>query len=792
MRNCPNEQRVEAYLGQRWTSPQRWRMPLNVLLSILFSVACHLLNDVSYNPRATVFAGSLQPSGSAAPMVQAEDRNQCAPNGHAHRTQIEGTTFPRALGLQGVVALQPGGNAAPMAQTDKCESMSFTHAHRAPYGATLIPMTREMSMERHMRTREAPLMNTNHTTQNHNGVNLSKQLVIIEYIKHSIRRITNHNNHNIHKTTKLDSEAKSIDESFRSNVPLWRLIAGNRHSLPLRIRIASRGDDFSPMILRKEFDLHTQFDGLLLFSINQIIELIYYRIHAVHTKFNFVNVQTVFIHDASRSHLRVHRYPPSSLLGRYLNSRHRIDWLSGMISLHTDSLISVHGLATASAYSWVADYLCRPSFCFLHGLAWLGDTPIKERLTGILNGVTLTSKVMYAFFYANATTRSHFKHPTWLEPREAIARTKTDNNFFTRLNFSPFHDVPHLVALGYRNVHSTTHWLRPLMLSCSSPLVTRIEARPMGGLLSLKHTKVAPYLEGRKPAHLAFLPFSYSKSYHVVLRIPQRRQSFDSEDTIQFQGPKHTVARVGHAPVATYDRCLETIRRIGQKKPPAGQAGNLRENNGKPIREFALPLGTVYMLTTASGGIFQNTRGTHHALGGTLMGSATALARETLLHTPMGLHLPLPFPHYPFSLGAGHTWPLIHWGPRHSNKKTCRPPLVLNWMMTHGPWCLTRPIPPANANFVCVSSIEAISNEFYLWLLEIVSPLPTFNTHSYSYRGTDEELDQARSNANGLYSPHALSCFYSDLSHFGSTNTHGSVSFNAQLAKQYVSNNAST
>lgn len=279
MRKYPYEQRKGANLIQQWSSPQRGRTPQRALLSVTFSLAYHLFNGESYQPRATVSVGSLQPSGRAAPMVR----------------------------------------------TGRCESKTFTHAHRASLGVTLIPKPSKTSMERHMRTRGAPLTNTDHITQNHNGVNLSEQLIIIGYNNHSIRRITNQNNYNIHKTTKLPNEAKSIDESPRSNVPLWRLIAGNRHRLPPRIRIALRASGFSSIIPRKGFNFHIRFDGLLFFSTNQIIELIYYRIHAVHVNFNFVNAQTVFIHDALRSHVRVHRYPSSSLHWSFLKIHRRID-----------------------------------------------------------------------------------------------------------------------------------------------------------------------------------------------------------------------------------------------------------------------------------------------------------------------------------------------------------------------------------------------------------------------------------------------------------------------------------
>ena len=455
--------------------------------------------------------------------------------------------------LSGASSLQLEKRAQLIANIGKCEDMSYTHAHRDSFGTTMIHMPSEMSMERYMRTREAPLTNTDHFTQNHNGLSLSEQLIIIGYNKHSIRRIPNQNNHNIHKNTKLDNEAKSIDESPQSNVPLWRLIAGNRHRLPLRIRIASRTSGLYTMILRKEFKLHIRSDGLLFFSTNQIIELIYYRIHAVHTKFNFVNVQTVFIHDALRSHVRVHRYPSSSLHWSYSKSPHQIDYLRVVISLYTGNLIPVDCLANASAYSWVADYCYRSSCYFPQGLAWLGGTPIEMRPRGSPNGATPTPTIKYAYMHTNATTKSNSKHSTWLGLQGAIARTKTDKNFFVRLNFSPLHDRPRFIALGYRKACSTIQWFTPPMLACSPHLVARIETRFARDFLSLKQTRASPCLTENTHAHPACFLCSYNKSCHTMPRVPQRRQLFEGE------------GNDCQAPVASYGRSLEIGGRTGTR-----------------------------------------------------------------------------------------------------------------------------------------------------------------------------------------------------------------------------------
>ena len=693
----------------------------------------------------------------------------------------------------GISSLQLTNRGQFIANTNGCESMLYTRAYRASFETTVVHMPSKVSMDRHVRTREAPLMNTDHYIQNHNGVNLSNQLNINGYNKCSIRRIINQNNYNTRKTLSLVNEATPIDDSPLSNVPLWRLITGNRHRLPLRIRIALRTPGFSSMILRKDFDLQVRSDGLLILSTNQNIELIYYLIPAVHTQFNFVNVQMVFNHDTLRSHARVHRYQSSSQHWSYSKFPHRIDCLSGEISLYTGNLISVNGLANASAYSWVADYCCRSSCYFPQGFAWLGDTPIEMRPKGSPDGATPTPTVKYACMHTNATTKSHSNHSAWLGLQGAIARTKTDKIFFVRLNFSLLHDRLRFIALGYRKACSTIHWFTPPMLACSPPhLVARMETRLARGFLSFKQTRASPCLTENTHAHPACFLCSYNKSCHNMPRVPRRRQVFEVE------------GNECQAPVESHEGSLEIGERTGHKKPPAEKTRSIRacqranspqEGNGKPMQQCVPPVEHDQVVTTAPDNAFHNTRGAHCALGSTLRKSDATFAREALRQAA-GLHPPSSFPPHPFCMGTGHpeSCALLFKTSKHRNSNTWMFYFVPKWVTIHGLLSRAYFLFPANIDFICMFSIriEVINNRFYKELLTIVPPLSAFTPHSHPHRGTEAAHSQVIGNAHGLHNPHAPFPFSFDLFRVGLTNTHSSVSFITQYFEQHVSNNTST
>mmetsp|Transcript_127587 Transcript_127587/g.220640 ORF Transcript_127587/g.220640 Transcript_127587/m.220640 type:complete len:413 (+) Transcript_127587:2894-4132(+) len=268
----------------------------------------------------------------------------------------------------------------------------------------------------------------------HNANDLSNLLRLIGFIESSIRQISNQICYNTCKTnTKVDSH-KNVDESSRSNVPLSRRVAGNRHRSPLKNRTASKDPVFNP-VPHKDLSLQLRFEGLLLLLNDLNIVIIFNHTQITNTTCRYVCVILLHMRAISLSHDYVRRFPSTTKFSSHRHLRIHNESSNGMVTVTVLPLLFLSGLPSANGYTLHSGFLshgeCHLTFVHKEG-------PSKDLATKIYSHgwpfYMLKGDTVRQSFNVNYSRQP--KHPSVAYSYIAMTRLKAATISFTRLQSS--------------------------------------------------------------------------------------------------------------------------------------------------------------------------------------------------------------------------------------------------------------------------------------------------------------------------------------------------------------------